>query len=76
VAKPIALSADQETTIARAAAALHSADRPTFYARVHEQLDAAPEIGDGVVYRTCASVQRSLFKPTRPETGSIPKYVR
>ena len=63
MAKPIALSAAQETAIARAAAALHPADQKTFHARVREQLDAAPEIGDGVVYRACASVQRSLFKP-------------
>jgi hypothetical protein len=57
------LSSDQQDTLDRAASALHPADQATMRQRVLEQLAAAPEIGDGVVYRTCASVQRQLFKP-------------
>jgi hypothetical protein len=60
VAKP--LTHDQQAAIDSAASALHPADQATFRRRVLEQLDAAPEIGDGVVYRTCASVQRPLDK--------------
>jgi hypothetical protein len=72
--KPLLLTSDQETAIDRAASALHPSDQPAFYARVHEQLEGAPEIGDGVVYRACAAVQRSLFKPPRAEEFIIPKH--
>jgi hypothetical protein len=57
------LTDDQQSAIDRAASALHPTDRPTFHARVHEQLATVPEVGDGLVYRVAASVQRSLFKP-------------
>jgi hypothetical protein len=61
VAKP--LTYDQQSAINRAAGALHSADQVVFRSRVLAQLQSAPELEDGVIYRTCAQVQRQLFKP-------------
>ena len=72
VAKPFALSFAQEEPIARAAAALHVADRPTFYGRVHEQLDAAPEIGDGLVYRACGRCSGHYSSPRTPSSITTP----
>ena len=57
------LTHDQQSTIDRAASALHPADQATFRRRVLEQLQALPELGDGIVHRVCATNQRSLFKP-------------
>jgi hypothetical protein len=42
---------------------LPAADQPTFRNRVHEQLEAVGEIGDGVLFRVCAQAQRELFRP-------------
>jgi hypothetical protein len=61
VEKP--LTHDQQAAIDFAASALHPADQSTFRRRVLEQLQALPELGDGIVHRVCATNQRSLFKP-------------
>jgi hypothetical protein len=42
---------------------LHPADQATFRRRVLEQLQALPELGDGIVHRVCATNQRFLLKP-------------
>jgi hypothetical protein len=61
VAKP--LTQDQQAAIDFAASALHPADQATFRRRVLEELQALPELGDGIIHRVCATNQRSLFKP-------------
>jgi hypothetical protein len=67
LAKP--LTDDQQDAILRAAAVLPVADRATFHDRVREQLAAVSEIGEGVIYRACATALKGLFKPPRDDTG-------
>jgi hypothetical protein len=71
------LTDDQQSAIDRAASALHPTDRPTFHARVHEQLATVSEVGDGAIYRICASVQRTLFHPPRDDVErSAPRQLK
>ena len=51
----------QQAQITNAASALPHPE--AFTARVHELLEGEPEIGDGLVFRVCRSVQRELWAP-------------
>ena len=53
MAKP--LTQDQQAAIDFAASALHPADQATFRRRVLEELQALPELGDGIIHRVCAT---------------------
>ena len=70
--KPIALSDDQLTAIMRAAAPLPPADRGLFLEEVARELQSQPTIGDGVVGRVCAEVQRAYLQPPMVFERRIP----
>jgi hypothetical protein len=72
MAKAVHLTSAQETQILRAAYALPSAERELLRQRVLEKLEAAPEIGDGAVYRVCRPIQRELFQPP-PDVSQGPR---
>lgn len=61
--KPLRLSDQQQSTILRASYALEPAAQKLLHERVLEELQAVPELGDGVVHRVCRSVQRELWTP-------------
>jgi hypothetical protein len=58
----LSLSVDQLNTVMRAAGALNVADRDPFLRAVAHAL-AGREIGDGVVGRTCAELQKRFWRP-------------
>ena len=60
--RPIALSDSQLDTVMRACAALHVADRDDFLRMVAQTL-AGREIGDGLVGRVCAELQKRFWRP-------------
>jgi hypothetical protein len=71
------LTREQQDLILSAGAALRPADRRRLEERVLEQLATAPEIGDGLVFRTCREVQRQLLvPPTRTDVASEPRHGR
>ena len=70
------LSPDQLLVIDRFAQPLLPADRATFRRQVLEQLAVMSELGDGVIHRTCAEVQRSLFHPPDTSTQNSPRHLR
>lgn len=59
----VRLSDEQRSTILRAGFALEPPARKLLRDRVIEKLEAAPEIGDGLTYRVCCSIQCQLFTP-------------
>jgi hypothetical protein len=61
-AQPIALSDNQLDTVMRACAALNVADRDAFLRAVAFAL-AGRELGDGLVARTCAELQKRFWRP-------------
>ena len=63
MAKPLQLSDAQQATIVDASFALGPPEQEALRERVLAQLEGEPEIGDGLVYRTCRSVQRELWAP-------------
>jgi hypothetical protein len=65
---PIALTDEQLSAVMRAAAPLLPQDRSAFLEDLARELTALPDIGDGVLHRTIASVQRKHWSPPR-ETG-------
>lgn len=66
MAKAVLLTPAQETQILRAGAAL---DDPESFARVvHQRLESEFEIGDGLVFRVCRSLQPAYFIPP-PDTA-------
>jgi hypothetical protein len=67
--KPLRLSDAQQSTIIRAAWALDPAAREILRERVLERLQAEHEIGDGVTFRICRSIQRTLFVPPKDDGG-------
>jgi hypothetical protein len=66
-AKPLALSDTQLDIIFRLAAPLLDVDRSAFLEDVARALGGLPEVGDGIVARVCAQVQRKYWRP--PEIG-------
>ena len=70
--KPIALSDEQLTAIMRAAAPLPPADRRPFLEEVTRELQSQPTIGDGVVGRVCAELQRAYLQPPMVFERRIP----
>ena len=68
MAKPVSLTPAQESQLVRSSFAL---DDPHGFARtVREQLAASPEIGDGLVYRTCRSLQPRYFTAPPDHIGN------
>jgi hypothetical protein len=65
--KPLALSDAQLDIVFRLAAPLLAADRSAFLEDVARALGELPEVGDGIVARICAQVQRKYWRP--PELG-------
>jgi hypothetical protein len=65
--KPLALSDAQLDIVFRMAAPLLDVDRSAFLEDVARALGELSEVGDGVVARTCAQVQRKYWRP--PEIG-------
>jgi hypothetical protein len=76
--RPLALSDNQLDTVMRAAAVLTPTDRDPFLHAVAEAL-AGREIGDGIVGRVVAEVQRRFWVAPELErrgSGAISKYSR
>jgi hypothetical protein len=65
--RPLALSDAQLDIVFRLAAPLLDVDRSAFLEDVARELGALPELGDGIVARICAQVQRKYWRP--PELG-------
>jgi hypothetical protein len=61
--KPLALSDDELAAVFAAATPLPVDVRYDFVRAVAAVLAISPEIGPGVVFRTCAEVQRKYFSP-------------
>jgi hypothetical protein len=61
MAKSFRLTDEQHSQIRAASYALDNPE--TFTRRVHEHLRTAPELGDGLVYRVCRSLQPQFFDP-------------
>jgi hypothetical protein len=66
-AKPLALSDAQLDIVFRLAAPLLDVDRSAFLEDVARALGELPEVGDGIVARVCAQMQRKYWRP--PEIG-------
>jgi hypothetical protein len=60
---PLALSDTQLDIVFRLAAPLLAADRPAFLEDVARALGGLPEIGDGIVARVCAQMQKKYLAP-------------
>jgi hypothetical protein len=60
----ISLSDEQSSAVWRAAMPLVPADRPAFLKEVTQALSSLPMLGDGVVARTCAVIQRRYLNPS------------
>jgi hypothetical protein len=69
-AKPLALSDSQLDIIFRLAAPLLETDRSAFLEDVARALGGLPEVGDGIVARTCAQVQKKYWRPPELAGGS------
>jgi hypothetical protein len=64
--QPLALTDDQLSAVMRAAESLHPSDRQQFLEAVARALQGKM-LGDGVVHRTCAEMQRRfLTAPPEP----------
>lgn len=61
MAKSFRLTDEQHSQIRAASYALDNPE--TFTRRVHEHLRTAPELGDGLVYRVCRSLEPQFFDP-------------
>jgi hypothetical protein len=70
-AKPLALSDAQLDIVFRLAAPLLAADRSAFLEDVARALGELPEVGDGVVARICAQVQRRYWRPPQLRPGGV-----
>jgi hypothetical protein len=66
--KPLALTDTQLDIVFRMAAPLVATDRTGFMEDVARALGGLPDVGDGIVARTCAQVQRKYWSP--PVTAS------
>ena len=75
MAKPLHLTAAQQSQILHAGYALDPTAQRLLRQRVLAQLAAAPELGDGAVYRACRAVQRTLFVPP-PDLSLGPRQLR
>ena len=68
--KPVSLTSEQQAQFVRSSFAL---DDPESFTRiVRERLATMPEIGDGLVFRVCQSLQPRYFtaSPDRAENGN------
>jgi hypothetical protein len=72
--RPLALGDAQLDCIHRAAWPLSPTDPSNSLEAVVARLSACPEIGDGVVARTCVELQRRFWTP--PDVGLPSKYAR
>ena len=73
---PLALSDSQLDAVMRAASVLNIYDRDEFLRAVAHEL-AGRELGDGIVGRVCAELQKRFWRP--PEIDGKPhgsKYAR
>ncbi|MBV8110698.1 MAG: hypothetical protein JO012_13150 [Hyphomicrobiales bacterium] len=53
--------------IERAAAPINSRERPRFFEAMAVELEKHPTLGEGVVYRACANLQRTFSCEARRE---------
>jgi hypothetical protein len=69
---PVKLSESQEATIDRLGKPLQPVDRERYRERVYALLSGYPEVGDGLVNRVAAAVQRETLvtPPPRAVYGS------
>jgi hypothetical protein len=63
MSRPLALTDTQLDIVFRLAAPLFDVDRASFLEDVAKALAGLPEVGDGIVARTCAQVQRKYWRP-------------
>ena len=68
--RPLALSDSEIAHIRSAARVLAVADRDAFLRSVAFALEQLPELGDGVVSRTCREIQSRYWRPPEFTTGS------
>ena len=72
---PLALTDEQLTTVFRLAAPLASDERGSFLEDVAHSLGGLGELGDGVVARTCAEVQKRYWRaPDLARSAGSSKY--
>ena len=73
--KLLALTDEQLTTVFNVAAPLASHSRQYFLEDVARSLGDLPELGDGVVARTCAEVQKRYWRaPDLSRAAGTSKY--
>jgi hypothetical protein len=60
---PIALTDSEMDIVFDAARPLAVQDRDAFLKDIAERLTALPHLGDGIVHRVCAEVQRQHWNP-------------
>ncbi len=65
------LSDAQQAAILRAGYALEPPARAALRERVLEKLEAEPELGDGLVFRVCRTLQPQYFTPPPDEVGHL-----
>jgi hypothetical protein len=65
------LSDSEMDIVMRAARPLQVDDRDAFLQDVAKHLAAMPHLGDGIVHRVCAEVQRQHWDPPRIEPDPV-----
>ena len=68
------LTDTQQAQILQAAYAVK--DPEAFTRTVHQRLEALPEIGDGVLYRVCRSLQPRFFTPPPDHVGNLNRHAQ
>jgi hypothetical protein len=71
--KPIALTEQQALALFAASYPLPPDRRSDFLIACAKEIAALPELGDGVLYRTIARVQREYFDPASLDSGRMPR---
>jgi hypothetical protein len=71
---PIRLTDAELDTVLRAARPIAYDRRDEFLQRVASELQRCGELGDGVVHRICAAMQKEFFDPPISESGRWAKY--
>jgi hypothetical protein len=72
--KLLRLSDEQLTAVMAAAKPLSPPDRSAFLEQVAQALQAAPEIGDGVLHRTIATLQRQFLSASTRARDNARKW--
>jgi hypothetical protein len=70
---PLRLTDEQLTAIMSAARPLEVTARNSFLQEVAQRLTALPHLGDGIVHRVVAEVQKRHFDPPLNEPGPPPR---